>query len=291
MPRPTLKIGVPTVYNALDDDSYTQQPLNDAGAPSHAGLGRNCSQNDRCHHANLRRTLFNQAFPVNTTPAGYRTAFITGERFGTFQCWGTPGVVQARLYFRAALETSATFTAVPYFDYPQGLKPYVGPIGDGTDPQLIDGGAGAEATYGPYYVEVPSGEYEFGVVLIPDVKSTGPDSTGPVRTGTYTSIRGDSGAFAGFPTAPTRRIIRIVDGAGNEVVGWRDVIGVSSSNIGGAVNDVAEVWPRVRSRHELLFNFGTTWEIKTLYYADIYSLTLTEDPLSGDLTAEFGLSS
>ena len=54
----------------------------------------------------------------------------------------------------------------------------------------------------------------------------------------------------------------------------------------GAANNVVEVWPRFRSRFERAAA-GVTWEIKTLYFVDVYSLTLTENPLSGDLSAEF----
>jgi hypothetical protein len=286
MARPTLRIAVPPALNALDQNAYGGPGANKSGVPSHAGLGREVSRNDRCLHANLRRVQFNQAFPVGTTPGGYRSGYISGERFGTFACYGTPGVKSSNLYFRAEVETSGTITVVPYMEHPPGLLPYRGMTGDpARDFQMIDGGAGAETTYGPFVVRTPEDAFEFGVVLTPDIKSTSPDSTGVVRQSDGRTIRGDSGAFVGFPT-PTLRVVRAVDGAGNEVLGWRDVLGVSSSGIAGATNDVVEVWPRFRSRFER-GAVAVAWEIKTLFFVDVFSLTLTENPLSGDLSAEF----
>ena len=106
MPEVPRILTIPTALNALDADTYA----NDGGCPTHAALGRQLARNDRCLHANLRRTHVNQAFAINDLP---RFSFYHGCSFGPFPAPCTPWVREGDWRLRLSIPNTRGCSRTP----------------------------------------------------------------------------------------------------------------------------------------------------------------------------------
>jgi|TARA_Y100000034_G_scaffold132640_1_gene196118 hypothetical protein len=274
------RLTIPTAINALDEDVYAD----DGGYPSHAALGYNVARNDRALHAHCRRTLLNQAFPIADLP---RSAYHAGHLWGPWDVRVTPGLRRLEWKIRAAIETDGSFEFVPFISDPP-LVPYRGPSRAGARFQstLTDGGAGSETTYAGLHVGIPDhmaadiDALRIGFVLHAHDKGSG-ETTGNTKVVEPGYVQSDAGSFAGFPSDPVRRIIRLVDGAGAPISAWRDVTAVRQIDIAGDTADVHPPWDEMA--HWWLRDRAVSWAYREVYYADLYSVTCREVPLTGSL--------
>ena len=279
MGRPPQRLTIPGSLNALAYETYGDGTF---GQHTHSALGRECSKNDRELYASLRRCQA-EAFPMGTGATPLTTAYLSGQKFGPWQVWGTPGVRTLSVYLYVNPEHGAGGTIVPFTD----LQPYQGIRGDSGD-FTFAGLAPGDQILGPINIGIAPGAHEVGFVIHMNDKGTGAIQ-GNCRTTGADFIRGETNDFAAFPSAPTRRIIRVVDTAvpANELIGFRDILEVYDSawvfGLGAGVDDGAEIWPRLDQRRILHPAPAMRWEVREVWYMTILSITLREDRLTGRL--------
>ena len=274
MPGEAPRFAIPSAVNALDNDTYA----NDSGYPQHAALGRQLARNDRALHANLRRTLVGWSAPHQ---AVHRIGLLSGVHFGPWDAWGSPGVRRAEWFLRLRIETSGRLRFIPY-SLP--VWPYVGPSAD--DPyqvNLDDPGAGAELTYGrtgdvnvTLAMPLRPGPQRIGFVLLSDMTTGSPTAPATVNNWNRDLVTGAAGAFAGLSTPYTRRVLRLLDGSNNPNSDWHDIIDVQTLV---NANNSAVVWPPI-TRERGVVAGADQFEVRAIYYADVYSITCREVPLT-----------
>lgn len=265
------RLTIPTVVNAIDELAYGSN----AGYPTHAALGRQLARNDRTLHANLRRPLLGQAFPLNQTLAVPAAGFLNGALFGPWDVECTPGIRAGSWRIRAVLQASATLIFVPFVE---GLWPFAGKSDlNALQDALTDGGGAAETVYGPYSIPLREGPLRVGFVLYSGLVGTA-DTTGAVLEWGPNFVRAAGATFAGLGD-PTLTAIRLADGAGSPITGYSDIVAVEGRV---AANDTAivyppfpvDVWPL-----QAVARYG----YRAITKGDIYSVMLRETPLSGNL--------
>lgn len=278
------RMDVPTALNALDDDTYADN----TGFPAASALGRQLARNDRCLHANLRRTLVNWAVPIAgdgsplAAPAGgnwgNRVCLWSGTRLGPWDLPTTPGVINGEWRIRGEWETGGVWYVTPYVE---GILPFRGRLVDTAAAySYTHAGATSETVAGPwdtplrYRPEPAMG----GIVIYPEIKS-GAATTGGVSDAADGWMQSTAGSFGGLGTPPCT-VVRILNVAGNAITPWHDVIGVTTRAI---ANDSVVVWPPFSNEEMARFRNTDTFEYKGVYRVDVYSVALREEPLSGDL--------
>ena len=272
MAEEAVRLAIPAAFNSLDEDCYA----NAAGAPTHAALGRQIARNDRLLHANLRRTLVDEAWPVASPPKLCR---YHGVRIGPYPAPTTPGVKAGEWRLRIKPEANAVLSFIPWVDpdmpYPGAWQ---GMPGGYTH---TDGGGAAEATVGPFTVPLRS---QFapplmsGVVVVSHLVAGSP-TVGSVKSYTADQIQSTAGSFNAL-ASPTCRVIRLSNSATGEVyAGWRDIVDVRTIDNAG---DVAGIWPPLGPADRGA-GPNLQWEMRSIWSGALYTASFREKPLTGSL--------
>ena len=275
------RLDVPATLNALDQAVYTD----DGGVPASSFLGTTLAKNDRCLHANLRRTLVAESFSV---PAPSRTAFYQGISLGTVPLPCTTGVKQAEIYLRMAIESGGKVRLIPYaygFTPPPDI---IDIVNDARVTTITDSAGGSEATYGPYLMDLRSQWPPLigGVILAATIDSGTTATTAAIAERAFD--RWSEGVLifeAATGTVPAavaanhdRYIVRPVDAANDPLGPWRDVVGY---RVDGATEWI-EIWPPY-THEECSARDIPKFQFQKLFYVDLYSYSIIEKPLSGSL--------
>tara|TARA_Y100000310_G_scaffold313648_1_gene362235 strand:- start:1412 stop:1984 length:573 start_codon:yes stop_codon:yes gene_type:complete len=183
---------LPAALNSLDEDTY----LSNAGYPAHAALGRQIARNDRSLHANLRRTLVNEAFPIagNGTPKQPTICHSAGVVLGPWPLPTTPDVVEGEWRVRGRWEANGVFLIVPFLETYSGARVNL-PSGN----TYTHGVATSEAVAGPFpmrlrYSDPPQWG---GLVIYPETQAATGGNGSVADTGDDW-IQSTAGSFAGW---------------------------------------------------------------------------------------------
>ncbi len=269
MPFYRPKLDIPACVRNLDLDVSRSG----CGYPSNAALGQTVARNDRCLHAHLRRAG-GYSFVIGDLP---RVGTCCGTVFGPWFWPGTPGIEVLKVTLRAQISIGDKM----YLSGWSGVTPATVNVDDSVE--IV--GTGAVKSYA---VEIPirPGAQKFGLVLVG--KLTSPGTWNNLNGHTFNSVRGDNGDFAAFGN---QTAIQLRNGWGNES-GWFQVVGIEDSGIAGAVNDIAYVCPNVGANPGFGQWWGNyawkEWRSASVSYADLTSITVDEQPLSGSLADAAG---
>mgnify|MGYP005818388311 CR=1 FL=1 len=278
------RLDVPATLNALDQAVYTD----DGGVPASSFLGTTLAKNDRCLHANLRRTLVAESFSV---PAPSRTAFYQGISLGTVPLPCTTGIKQAEIYLRMAIESGGKVRLIPYT---YGFTPppdAIDMVNDARVTTITDSAGGSEATYGPHLMDLRAQWPPLiGGIILAATVDAGTSATAVAKSGAAFYWGAEVIIFtAGVATVPAavvanpdRYIIRPLDAGSNPVGPWRDVLGYGVDG----TTEWIDIWPPWTNEEiggALGWRSITQFQFQKLFYVDLYSYSIIEKPLSGSL--------
>ena len=220
---------VPAAFLGVDSAAYADN----AGFPGCSALGVRVARNDRWLYAHLRRD------PGRAWPKGVTVSSLAGTDVPLGWMHISPGsqACNVRLCYRAP-------TGDKLF-----ARAYV--LGDGVTqpPSMTNQGATTwTGAAGLHYVNVPlpvtAGWARVGVIVWSQVE--GSTSTASVLqvdpTGRW--VRGASGDFTGLGPVPIYALRLLDAGTGDPLTDYAQILTVQSSGVGGAVDDVAVLWPQ-----------------------------------------------
>lgn len=275
MARPRMI--VPRHMEWIDNDSYGS----DAGASSHAGLGRRMIWNDRALAGHVFRS-FGHAWPQSGTDLPEVTD-SNGTIIGPWPFYATDGAASGEWYLRASLANNETAVVQPFAAQPDDLEPLLGPHNEA--PYIITG-SGSTENYGPFPCKVRPGGMLVGICIYPttdgvafqsgDIEDAGIRNRNVIITNTAGALLWDA-----WNTAGTTRdhMIRIIDGSSQVALSqWHKAFNLSTTT---DTNDTLSVIPDFSD--SVLLNDQTKgdlkWQSMLMVPITLYSIYFREKSL------------
>ena len=262
-----IDLAVPTAFNTLDDEPF------DDGHPVSSWAGRELLHNDRGLHAWCRRNLLCKAWDLDNLYTLQRHHWI---QIAAVPCSTTPGVKTVTVRFRGIITNGLdVIFAVQSMDQFSQTRP------NNASALTAETGTGAVANWEIAGVPVRAGQQE--LIQVYAACNIQADAAGDV-TGAASDVGVNNiQSAAAFGGISAGYAIRLEETANNEpLTNYHQILFLPSTSY----LVVSPDWQGWREHAARFQNSGAVgWRAKPVAELELYSLSIDEDELSGEIGA------